>query len=478
MMHAHYDQGIVGQFTPLFGERSSRGPSDEFASHAHLLEREQFDSDCWGPRFMVLVGLVWGAGLAIGFQAALAILVALGFGAAIVGLFRPVIGLFGIGMLCTVDAMMRAYLLTGGLLRWNTFNYWLLIVMVIAIPLILRANDRQTGWLTGFVLLLCLELFETPGVEAGVFHILSVVTVLGMRVYFTRASLDGRAIYWLGMITGTVSAAGGLLFFLQRHGLPRIDENAFSYFPLTGLFGICLAFPIAVREQRGVKLLGALAFITSCWVMLIGSRGGILVGLSCLLYLVLMIPGRSQRFALASAAILVLVGVTSQFAEMREHSLERVGNLFDSERSAARRTSGRSDLALGAWMIFCENPMGVGTGGFAKNWARISVEQSQAFSGYKRGKEQTCHSAWMKTFAENGVPGFLLLGGYVLSFAAAGWRDHRREMCLLGILTSVCLAQAFVSTEFAGKGLWLLAAGATEILNGDLAILRDSENYV
>ncbi|MGE0757691.1 MAG: O-antigen ligase family protein, partial [Pirellulaceae bacterium] len=194
-----------------------------------------------------------------------------------------------------------------------------------------------------------------------------------------------------------------------------------------------------------------------------GSRGGMLVATACALYLVTEIPGRSRRFTMVTVATISLLALTLQFESLRERAIGRVWQLLDPQQSAADRTSGRSDLAVGAWLIFLDNPLGVGTGGFPAYWAQVSLRRDVGFSGYKRGEEQTCHSGWMKTLSENGVPGFLLLAGYVLSFGFTGWAQgvHGR----IGVLTTVCLSLAFFSTEFAGKGLWFLAAGTCVLLS-------------
>src|SRR5712692_1449869 len=72
----------------------------------------------WGKALAVLILMIWAAGLAIGFAAALALLTLVAFGAAVIGLKRPIVGLLGVSMLCTLDSISRAYLLTGGLWRW------------------------------------------------------------------------------------------------------------------------------------------------------------------------------------------------------------------------------------------------------------------------------------------------------------------------------------------------------------------------
>ena len=94
------------------------------------MSAEAPDAKTWGRRFVILAILTWAASFVIGFENALTILVLVGFAAAVVGLRSPAIGLLGIGMLATLDALTRVFLLSGGLLRWNTLNYWLLLSLI------------------------------------------------------------------------------------------------------------------------------------------------------------------------------------------------------------------------------------------------------------------------------------------------------------------------------------------------------------
>src|SRR2546427_12327020 len=97
----------------------------------------------WGGAFIALILGCWGASFVIGFETALAVLTMACFAAAIVGLFRPVLGLLGVGMLCTLEPLMRSLLFTGGWWRWHTFDYWLLLGTIMLLPLLLRLNDRR-----------------------------------------------------------------------------------------------------------------------------------------------------------------------------------------------------------------------------------------------------------------------------------------------------------------------------------------------
>jgi O-antigen ligase len=127
------------------------------------------------------------------------------------------------------------------------------------------------------------------------------------------------------------------------------------------------------------------------------------------------------------------------------------------------RTSGRSDLAYGGLIIFQEHPFGVGTGGFTVAWAKMGFRES--LSGYGYGASREAHAGWIKILAEDGFLGFLALAAFTISFTVLGWHKRRSGLFSVGLFVTCALCVAWVSTEFASKGLWFLAAGGTAILN-------------
>lgn len=407
--------------------------------------------------------VVWGAGLVVGFPLALGVLTSVAFAAAIFGLRWPVLGLLGIAMLSTVDSITRNFLLLGGLWRWNTFNYWLLVVIILAAPRLLRLHDPQTRILQLFLAVLGFNLLGTTDLLAGTQHVLNVLIVFGLLVYFLRALRHEEVWFWLGMVAGTVGAVGGLVFYVQRGSLPYINPNSFIHFPLTATFSICLAAHFVAGRSRPLLLLGLLAVVNLVWVFLAGSRGGMLTGLFCAMFLLFEVRGFSRRFTIVAMAGLMGLAILSQFSDLQERALHRIDKLFDPSHSIAGRTSGRSELALAGWHIFLEHPFGVGTGSFADTWAELGGREG--FSGHGYHMERQAHSGWIKTLAEAGLPGILLQAAYVASFALVGWSQRRQGMLSLGLLVTAVLTVAFISTEFQSKGLWLLAAGVTALLH-------------
>ena len=232
---------------------------------------------------------------------------------------------------------------------------------------------------------------------------------------------ENTAWYWLGIVNGTAAGVGGLVDWAQRTGFEQtgMDTNAMAEAPLVALYSICLGFRFARDKPRVQALLGFLATINFCWVFLTGSRGGLLVAVICLSLLLWETRGLGRRLVIAVGAALIGIVILTQFTDMRQRTVQRVTRLFDSSNSAANRTSGRSDLATGAWRVFQDHPLGVGTGGFAYHFSKL--ENQEGLARRFRGRRVQAHSLWTKSLSENGIIGLVVLVGYVFSFAVVGW---------------------------------------------------------
>jgi O-antigen ligase len=421
-------------------------------------------ADTWGPWIAGICVAVWASGLLLGFLFALKLLTLLGFVAAVLGLRWPFVGLVGVGVICVLDPLTRVYIMEGGLLRWNTLNYWLLFVTILNAGRLYRLSSVHSFLLGAFLLLVLCESLEPSNLKSGAYGALCIGAYYGLLAYFLRVGRDAAAWYWLALIVGLVTAFGGLLFYWSRDALPTIDTNALSYFPVTALVTCCLALEAAEHRNRQ-WLLGLFAGVNFCWAFLTGSRGGLLVACLCLLYLLWQMRRLGDRLMYAAAAAIVALAVLAQFPDVRDKAAARVQKLFDSDRSLASRTHGRSRLAKNAWRTFVEHPFGVGTGEFPSYWDGMESEMAP---GSPRRKPVSAHSAWMKTLAENGFPGTLLLLAFVCSFAAVGWLRGTGAMRALGIFTTMFLGVAFLSQEFVVKGTWFLTAAATMFLQTDL----------
>jgi hypothetical protein len=425
----------------------------------------------WGPLSVLFIVLVWAASFAVGFRAALTVIEIVALLATVVGLVNPRIGMVGITLLCVIDGPARVYLLTGGVLRWNTMNYWLIFVMLLYVPFLIRLRDRHSVLLAALVGLLFVDLSITNNLVEGVQHILGIIITFALLIYFVRAGTDRRMWFWIATIAGLTGALGGLSWFFQRLSLPVINENAWAMFPCTALFAICLGFPYAVSMKRGQATLLTLAVANLMWIFLSGSRGTLLIGACCVIVLVLTMRGLRQRTTAIVCGALIMIVAAAHFSKMQERATFRLFKLFTTDEalsgnySLSSRTSGRSDLAIGGFYIFEEHPMGVGTGSFKIAWKNLDRHDNMGH--YARGEERAAHSGWVKTLAENGVLGILLLLAWVGSFAYGALRTRKRVLRRLGLLTSLALAAALLATEFQSKGLWYLAAGATVFLERD-----------
>ncbi|EMI17653.1 O-antigen ligase-related protein [Rhodopirellula maiorica SM1] len=426
------------------------------------------------------VALLWLTTGIVGFKAALAVITFCGFLMAMAGLRHPLIGVLGVSAICSIDALSRVFLMTTGVLRYNTFNYWLVLVILLTIPLQLRQKDPHTRLLQFFVFILFAGLILTPGLKDGILHLLNLVSVFGLLAYFYRCRNYTHIWYVLGISIGMLSALGGLAFFFMQNDLSfvearaeyvekdiidrnYIDPNALTYFFLTGIFATCFAIAGKSKEGRARTTLLVLFSVNCCWVFLVGSRGGILVASACILFVLSSVRSNTKRFKFIVVGVLAIVVVINAFPNLRDRSTGRIEKLFDDQYTAAERTSSRSDFAIGAWRMFLENPLGIGTGGFKRGWANL--KNTDGLGKRKLGVEKAAHSAWLKTLAENGVPGIIVFTAFVFSFAYIGWEHRRRGDLPLGLLVTITLSSAFTSTQFQSKGIWFIVAAAIVFLH-------------
>jgi O-antigen ligase len=434
-----------------------------FASLLKARERRRPVSpvSMWACVFISLVLAGWAASFVVGFAGAVTLLTLIGFAATVFGLWNATAGLMGIAIVCTLDAVTRHYLLTGGLLRWNSLNYWLLFVLLLYGLKLISMRYLPLRLLVGFCVLLGLQLLYSPNPYSGLQHWLGIVTSLSLFVYFMRGTKDPNIWPWLGIVGGILGGVGGLIFNLHKGSLPPINPNALVYFPLTALFAICLGFRFARGRSTMQLALQLLALLNAGWVFLTASRGGMLMGVCCLLYLFAATRSLPLIVGLVVLASIVVVVISSRFGESESYSMQRIKKLFSSEHSWAERTSGRSELVLAGWYMFLKHPWGIGTGGFSSKYAEVSGDK---FLMYGTGYEKAAHSGWIKTLSENGVLGILLFAGFVFSFAYIGWQRRRLGVFSLGVLVTFVLATALISTEFQGKAIWFLMAGSLVIL--------------
>lgn len=408
--------------------------------------------------FMVFILIAWGLSFIMGFQFILTILNLAGLFLAAAGLWNPKLGLIGIGFLCTLDALTRSLLLSGGLWRWNTLNYWLIVIILLNIPLFLRIQDIHSRLLQILVVIMGMMLLFSLNLENGVQTILNILTMFGILIYFIRVIKEKSAWYWSGLICGFASAVGGAVFYLQIGDLPYINPNSFIHFPLAGIFALCLGLPEAIKKKQGRFFILELMIINLVWVFLSGSRGGLLTAFMCVIFYVIVMRSFSWTSALLILGIISFFWFTNLLLDKQINSVHRIQKLFDTSYTLAERTSGRSDIILTGWKIFLEQPLGIGTGSF---------EEGATYLDIIGGKNRPAHSAWIKVLAENGFVGFTVFFLWVCSFFIRGAASGSYTDFSIGLLVTLVLSFAFLTTEFSGKDLWLLAAGATVTLSSD-----------
>ena len=448
-----------------------------------LAERQQV-------RVATAVSLLWFASFVIGFKTTLALMTALGFLLALIGLAIPMYGLIGICILCSIDSLTRTYLMTGGLLRYHTFNYFLLFTALALLPVHFRQKDIHTWLIRIFIALLLIGLIRSPGIKNGVLHILNMVTVFGLYTYFYRCRQNPRMWYLIALTVGMSSAFGGLAFFFNSEGLSFskvreelmiadirdtnwIDPNAFAYLFVTALFGV--AFGLASNAARGIEqtILYLLFATNLCWVFLVGSRGGMMVSSVVTLYVLFSARSASRMFQIFAAGAIAVLLLVNAFPALRDRAFHRVEKLANRDLSVSERTSNRSVFVVAALRMFRDHPFGVGTGGFGSSWTRLNDTRGISQSSLKY--EKSSHSAWLKTIAENGLPGILLFTALVGSFAFAGFRQGHADAIAVGLLATTVLALSFTATEFQSKGLWFLVAGSIVFLHHRPTLKRNRQ---
>ena len=415
-------------------------------------------------RLTLLVAAGWLAAEWVGFLPALRGLTFLGFAAAVAGVRRPALGLLGVGMLAVLDPISRHLVMgSGGLLRWNSFNYWLVLFTLMWLPRVWRLSDPHSRLLRVLIAVLVIGLPFAERWEPGLQTLLNVATVFALVVYAQRAPRDAEAMFWLGVVMSVTAAAGGFEYYRHVDGLPVMNKNAFSMFPLAGLLGATIALPFAGAIRCGQLLLASLASVDLAWVFLSRSRGALLLGLIAMAFLLISIRTLPRRVTSFTAAALLVAGASGHFDALQADASRRFGKMLDQRMSLEERTSGRGNLALGGWRIFTRHPLGVGTGGFEDAWAEL--EQLDNSTRFAQGKLVPAHSAWVMVLAENGLPGVIVFAMFVGSFAVTGMRRRDPTLRRLGIFATVILMAAFMTTEFQSKALWFLAAIVTALLH-------------
>ncbi len=420
----------------------------------------------WTRGLLIIIAIAWASAFVIGLAPALSVLMIVALAAVVIGLRLPAVGALGIGMLCTLDAVFRMVLLTGGLFRWNTINYLLLLVAVAFHRQLKIIPRGQLALLVTFTTLLAFEIGFSAEPELGVQHLLGLLAVFGVVVALARAHKEPELWESMALVNGTLGALGGLVFFLTHAELG--NRNAWGWFPLTAIVSTALA--AATQTTGRVRfMLVPLAGINLVWVFLSASRSDLAVGMLATAFVFVSGRGVVQRLMYVAVGVGLVILLADRFLPLTDEAFARLDKLTESDISLRAKTSGRSELVLGGWYIFEDHPLGVGTGGFAHAWATLG--DREGMTGFQKGEEFSAHAGWIKTLAENGVPGFALLVAFISSFIVVGLRQPNNQLRALGVLTALIVSTSFLATEFQSKGLWFLMA-STMLLFGTSSHLR------
>lgn len=421
---------------------------------------------------MVLVG--GAASFVIGMKWALSLMTAAAVAMMLVSLAHPVVSALAMTCMAVLDGHAADFLqstqmgnplgqVTAGLWRYNTVGYVLVLVTVWALPVAFGRRDAHTRLAMLFTAFLAVCLIWSPDPGHGLQLLMDVFSFFGLLVIFARVVNDPECWYWIGVVGGTLAAIAGFTYLANYRSIPFTNPNVAVFVPLMGMFAVCLAFARGASSAPRQLLLSGLAIVNLLWTFLSTSRGGLMTGTACLIFLALQVQNARRRAVLIIGTLLLGITLTSLFTPLQQSAIQRLTLLFDSSARLRDRTSGRSDLVMGAWEIFKANPFGVGTGGFEATWATLgSVNGQRTFM--RSGQKFAAHAGWMRVLAENGFPGFAMLAAFVLSFAVTAVRLKSRTERNLGILASLALGISLVSTEFHAKGLFFLAAGVAVAL--------------
>lgn len=434
---------------------------DAGAPVANAVRRYEVDVRTAGITLTGISAAAFAGGVILGFQIAVIIATIAAIAAAATMVRSPGVGLLGIGMLCTLDLPARVYVFVDGGLPYNSVNYIYVLLGLMSVPHLRALRDAQSKWLAAFTILLILQLIPTSNLRLGALSTLEVICAFALTACFARGAHHKSVLHWMAVLNAVTATGCVFLYLVRTPGELLLNPNSMGQIIVGGLASIALAASVtgAIRDWR---VIGALTTIQLMLVFLSQSRGAFIISVLLGMYILF----RSPRMAARSYILVLLAAVfawgTMTFTEEYGSTLDKWNRLFDPSLTLSQATNSRVDVVEIGWTLFQANPVGRGTGSFT---------DVSALGGRDR---LAAHSAWVKTMAENGIPGLLLLAAYVLSFSWTRNRYDRDVSSMLGVFVTVTLALGFMVVEFQSKSLWLLAAGATVLLHrrGEMA---DSE---
>ena len=417
----------------------------------------------WGLSVTLLLVVCALSGAILGLDLASRLVLAVGFLAAAYGLVNPGVGLIGMGVLATTDPVLRETTFAGGMaLPYNTLNYWLVLFCLLHAKHVFQLRQLQSKLHLLLAVVVALGLLWSPSVyPLGLSKLLRVAAGVGLIVYFqVFPPSQQRMLLWVAISASAVATIFGVLVYTDPSMAARFNPNSLSMMPLTALFTVFLVIFAKVAKRRELHVLMLLGAANLTFAFFSGSRGSMSTGLVLWLGILLWGFRLPQKIAYGFAAGFVVLALAALSPQFQEFALYRLEFTFDSSKTFAQRTSGRSEIAKAGWDMFLENPLGIGTGAFNEAMTRYYDPNVKFWDGRRKAAE----SAYVLVLAENGVIGILVLFAYVSSFAWTGFRRRHYGLLPVGLIASSVLAVRFLSEEFSALGVWWLAAGSVFLL--------------
>lgn len=390
----------------------------------------------------------------------------------IYGLLNPLVGFFAISILFALDPIVRVYLLDGGLLRWNTLNYWLIFYSVVNLQLLLKNLSRQITTGIAFFFILVFQLSYSENLIEGSQHILGFSSFFGIYIYFlsVRKYNISVLLFYAIILAGLSTLLAGLIFFYQngfaafdisiyfKQGLTLdevdlINANAFAAMLTSAVMIAALSINF-ITNKTNRKLVLFLVWANTGLILFSGSRGALLVALFSIYFIISKEKKIFNLILLIIAAYLALLLSVPLFKKSDNLIAKKIVILFDKNASEANKTSGRSDIAKVGFEIFKDNPMGVGTGNFTSTFAKYSTKVDFEISSRLEQSRISAHSGLIKILAENGVVGILIFSTFILSF----FTNKKSPLHTQGLYTIIIVFVTFLSSEFQNKPLWMVCA--------------------
>lgn len=435
------------------------------------MQRKKISSIVFFTILLILVSIVFSP--LMGFTTLLQGLTIISIFFILLGLLKKEVGLLGIGMIAIMDPFIRIFLATGDniLFRWNTNNYILLISAAVLLAFQgVKIKDISSKFLFLLIVICVLQLTYSTNLLSGSYYILNLFSYFGFLAIFIYLSSGKSSLITESFV---VIAVFGLvihiLYRLAANELPYIDHSSVAQSGLSVLYVICLGLSLDSKKSKVPLLL--VVVVSSAMFFLIfitGSRSGTTLAIVALIFILAKLGNYtiSNRVFAILAGSLVAFALFNQFSGAADDVQYRFAKLLDTNVNLTEKTSNRSDLLFIGWSIFVDNPFGVGTGSLADKQIIRSYAYDYGQNPYLYlSGVNTVHSALMKTLAENGLQGGILLLLFAVSFSYyyIQTTDNRATMAV-GVFCTATLLLSFFVTEFQGKSLTYLAAGTTYIL--------------